>query len=160
MAEDNSLEEVPAQQPKHPGGRPLNSKTWCSSIRQSERTSIPATHTSSVVDGGINQRGETIWLEREIMTEQQPYTMSGFSLSEPKAGAARIRLAENDGSKTFENLHCGARAFADGLYTAIRIPGMHTPAPTRGGEEQIALEQVAAFSLLARWVDQAQVELA
>ena len=26
-----------------------------------------------------------------------------------------------------------------------------------GGEEQLALEQLAAFSLLARWIDQAQV---
>lgn len=81
-----------------------------------------------------------------------------FSLSEAKAGAARLRFAENDGSKTFENLHRGARAFADGLYTAIRNPGMHTPRPADGGEEQIALEQLAAFSLLARWVDQAHVE--
>ncbi len=81
-----------------------------------------------------------------------------FSLSEPKEGAARLRLAENDGGRTFENLHRGARAFADGLYTAIRNPGMHTPASANGGEEQIALEQLAAFSLLARWVDQATVE--
>ena len=32
---------------------------------------------------------------------------------------------------------------------------MHTPAQSGGGEEQLALEQLAAFSLLARWVDQA-----
>lgn len=81
-----------------------------------------------------------------------------FSMSEPKHGAARLRLGENDGGKTFENLHRGARAFADGLYTAIRNPGMHTPPPADGGEEQLALEQLAAFSLLARWVDQAHVE--
>jgi len=47
------------------------------------------------------------------------------------------------------------RAFADGLYTAIRNPGMHTPLPSDGGEEQLALEQLAAYSLLARYVDQA-----
>ncbi|MCZ7537371.1 MAG: TIGR02391 family protein [Acidimicrobiia bacterium] len=47
------------------------------------------------------------------------------------------------------------RAFAEGLYAAIRNPGMHVP--TDGGEEQLALEQLAAFSLLARWVDQAEV---
>jgi hypothetical protein len=35
---------------------------------------------------------------------------------------------------------------------------MHTPEPSGGGEEQLALEQLAAFSLLARWVDQAAVE--
>jgi uncharacterized protein (TIGR02391 family) len=81
-----------------------------------------------------------------------------FSLDDPKPGAPRLRLMKKDGSKTYQNLHRGARAFADGLYTAIRNPGMHAPAPIDGGEEQLALEQLAAFSLLARWVDQADIE--
>lgn len=80
-----------------------------------------------------------------------------FSLSGPKDGAPRLRLAEDDGGKTYENLHRGARAFAEGLYSAIRNPGMHKPQESDGGEEQLALEQLAAFSLLARWVDQAVV---
>lgn len=78
-----------------------------------------------------------------------------FSSDEPKSGAPRLRLADNDGSKTHENLHRGARSFAEGLYAGIRNPGMHVP--HGGGEEQLALEQLAAFSLLARWVDQAKV---
>jgi hypothetical protein len=81
-----------------------------------------------------------------------------FSLDAPKEGAPRLRLAEDDGAKTCQNLHRGARTFADGLYTAIRNPGMHTPPPADGGEEQLALEQLAALSLLARWVEQAEVE--
>jgi hypothetical protein len=81
-----------------------------------------------------------------------------FSLDSPKPGAPRLRLVKNDGGKTYQNLHRGARAFADGLYTAIRNPGMHTPPPSGGGEEQLALEQLAAFSLLARWVEQSSVE--
>ena len=81
-----------------------------------------------------------------------------FTTAEPKDGASRLRLADDDGGKTYENLHRGARAFADGLYTAIRNPGMHRPEDAAGGEEQLALEQLAAFSLLARWVDQARVE--
>lgn len=79
-----------------------------------------------------------------------------FSMSDPKPDVARLRLGENDGSKTYENLHRGARSFAEGLYVGIRNPGMHVP--HGGGEEQLALEQLAAFSLLARWVDQARVE--
>ncbi|WP_151528482.1 MULTISPECIES: TIGR02391 family protein [Corynebacterium] len=78
-----------------------------------------------------------------------------FSLSDPKRGAPRLRLMEDDGSKTFQNLHRGARAFAEDLYAAIRNPGMHVPHD--GGEEQGALEQLAAFILLTRWVDQATV---
>ncbi len=81
-----------------------------------------------------------------------------FSLEPAKVGAPRLRLAANDGGKTYQNLHRGARAFADGLFTAIRNPGMHAPPPVGGGEEQLALEQLAAFSLLARWIDQSTVE--
>lgn len=83
-----------------------------------------------------------------------------FSLNPPKGDAARLRLGKDDGSKTYENLHRGARAFAEGLYAAIRNPGMHTPEESAGGEEQLCLEQLAAFSLLARWVDQSEVEVA
>jgi hypothetical protein len=78
-----------------------------------------------------------------------------FTLDAPKADMSRLRLADDDGSKTFQNLHRGARAFAEGLYTAIRNPGMH-----EGGDElseQRALEQLAAFSILAHWVDGASV---
>lgn len=81
-----------------------------------------------------------------------------FSLDSPKKGSLRLRLAVDDGSSTYKNLHRGARAFAEGLYAAIRNPGMHTPQSTDGGQEQLALEQLAAFSLLARWVDEASVE--
>lgn len=80
-----------------------------------------------------------------------------FSLAEPKDDAPRLRVAEDDGGKTYQNLHRGARAFAEGLYSAIRNPGMHQPSTDSGGQEQLALEQLAAFSLLARWVDQAKV---
>lgn len=80
-----------------------------------------------------------------------------FTLDAPKPDAPRLRLMEDDGSKTYANLHRGAVTFADGLYTAIRNPGMHTPQDRDGGQEQLALKQLAAFSLLARWVDQATI---
>lgn len=31
------------------------------------------------MDCGINEKGETIWREREVTTEQQPYTVSGLA---------------------------------------------------------------------------------
>jgi hypothetical protein len=76
----------------------------------------------------------------------------GLTLKVPAAGANRLRLMKDDGSDTYKSVHEGARAFAEGLYRAIRNPGMHTPPPANGGEVQIALERLAAFSILARWV--------
>lgn len=32
-----------------------------------------------VVEGGINDKGETIWTKREIMTEQKPYLITGLA---------------------------------------------------------------------------------
>ena len=81
-----------------------------------------------------------------------------FSTNDPQTDQPRLRLMRNDGSDNFKNVHQGARALGEGLYWALRNTGMHAPPPADGGEEQLALEQLAAFSLLARWVDQAEVE--
>lgn len=80
-----------------------------------------------------------------------------FSLEDPKVGKPRLRLMDDDGSPTYQSIHRGARALAEGLYSGIRNPAMHTSHENTDDEEQIALEQLAAFSLLARWVDQATI---
>jgi hypothetical protein len=79
-----------------------------------------------------------------------------FKVEPPKEGAPRLRLMENDGSKTFESVHRGARSLAEGLYAGVRNPGSHEV--LGDVDEQVAIEQLAAFSLLARWVDSATVE--
>lgn len=79
MAKDNT--EPSEEQPKHPGGRPLKFAT-----AEQLEVAINAYFDSCdphverrVVDGGVNQKGETIWLERAVMTEQKPYTLSGLA---------------------------------------------------------------------------------
>ncbi|WP_030274468.1 TIGR02391 family protein [Micromonospora globosa] len=79
-----------------------------------------------------------------------------FSLDPPKSSAPRLRVMVDDGSKTYQSLHRGVRSLAEGLYAAVRNPAMH--AALGEVDEQQALEQLAAFSLLARWVDSAKVE--
>lgn len=81
-----------------------------------------------------------------------------FSLDAPRANVPRLRLIDDDGSKTYESMHRGARAYAEGLYSAIRNPGVHDGA--REMSQQEALEQLAAFSILARWIDQSTVNRA
>lgn len=78
-----------------------------------------------------------------------------FSLDDPKSGQPRLRLMDNDGSDTFKSVHRGAMALAEGLYAAIRNPIAHTV--RNEIDEHEALEQLAAFSILARWVDNAEV---
>src|SRR5687768_352893 len=76
-------QEISAEGPKHPGGRPLKFEM----VEELDRAinayfDLCDPHTQRrVVDCGINEKGETIWREREVMTEQQPYTMSGLALA-------------------------------------------------------------------------------
>ncbi|MEV6575709.1 TIGR02391 family protein [Streptomyces sp. NPDC051577] len=77
---------------------------------------------------------------------------SVFSKDDPKPGQPRLRLMADDGSDTFRSVHRGAMAFAEGCYAGIRNPNSHEDALPELPEHE-ALEQLAAFSVLARWVD-------
>ncbi|MFI8514020.1 TIGR02391 family protein [Streptomyces sp. NPDC085460] len=80
-----------------------------------------------------------------------------FSKDAPKPGQPRLRLRADDGSSTFQSVHRGAAAFAEGCFAAIRNPNSHEDGLPELPEHE-ALEQLAAFSVLARWVDAATVE--
>ncbi|MFJ6416486.1 terminase small subunit [Paeniglutamicibacter sp. NPDC091659] len=76
---DTQTPEAPEE--KNKGGRPLKFQT----VDELE-LSINAYFDSCdphieqrVIDGGVNQKGETIWLKRAVMTEQRPYTVSGLA---------------------------------------------------------------------------------
>lgn len=79
-----------------------------------------------------------------------------FSENPPQTGKPRLRRMANDGSDTYKSLQRGAMALAEGIYAGIRNPLNHE-APT-DLNEQVALEYLAALSVLARWVDDATVE--
>ncbi|MEV0499964.1 TIGR02391 family protein [Streptomyces spectabilis] len=79
-----------------------------------------------------------------------------FSLSDPKPGEPRLRLMADDGSDTFRSVHRGAMAFAEGCYAGIRNPNSHEDGLPELPEHE-ALEQLSAFSVLARWVDTASL---
>lgn len=81
-----------------------------------------------------------------------------FSLDAPAANKARLRRMEDDGSDTYKSVQRGAMALAEGIYAGIRNPLSHEPDQDLG--EQVALEYLAALSVLARWVDDATVEMA
>lgn len=80
---DNDKPSGAESETKHPGGRPLKFETPDSLDRAiNAYFDMCDPHTQRrVVDCGINEKGETIWREREVMTEQQPYTVSGLARS-------------------------------------------------------------------------------
>ncbi|MFF7362329.1 TIGR02391 family protein [Streptomyces sp. NPDC008125] len=79
-----------------------------------------------------------------------------FSLKDPEPGKPRLRLPPKEDSDTWRSRHDGAAAFARGVYAAIRNPIAHEAGDEL--DENEALEQLAAFSILARWIDTATVE--
>lgn len=79
---------------------------------------------------------------------------AALSNDSPTVGKPRLRPASDDGGKTSLSLRRGIAAFAEGCYAGIRNPASHDEGDL---SEQVALEQLAAFSVLARWIDEATV---
>lgn len=79
-----------------------------------------------------------------------------FSTDAPAPGKARLRRRPNDGSRTFESIQRGAMSFAEGIFAGIRNPFSHEA--DQELSEQETLEYLAALSVLARWVDKAEVD--
>ncbi|RBO83086.1 TIGR02391 family protein [Nocardia puris] len=112
-----------------------------------------AVRAASVV---VNARTQDKVGRREV--SESDLFAQAFTLDAPKTGAPRLRIMENDGSKTYQSIHQGAAAFARGCYAAIRNPISHTVHEQISEHE--ALEHLAAFSILAKWVSRAIVEIA
>lgn len=73
----------PVDQPqdKHPGGRPLTYKTP-EDLRQAIDSYFDMCDPhieDRMIESGVNDRGETIFMKRKVMTEQKPYTVSGLA---------------------------------------------------------------------------------
>ena len=79
-----------------------------------------------------------------------------FSLDEPKPGKSRLRRMPPEDSDTYRSVQRGAMAFAEGVFAGIRNPLSHEA--DHELTEQVALEYLAALSVLARWVDESAVE--
>jgi hypothetical protein len=81
-----------------------------------------------------------------------------FSLDAAVTGKARLRRRAPDDSDTYKSVQRGAWVLAEGIYAGIRNPFNHED-PT-DIDEQTGLEYLAVLSVLARWVDDAEVEVA
>ena len=81
-----------------------------------------------------------------------------FSLDPPVAGRPRLRFPGNRDSDTWRSRQQGGMQLGAGCFAGIRNPAAHEDGLVL--TEQVALEQLAAFSLLARWIDECEAEAA
>ncbi|WP_181411031.1 TIGR02391 family protein [Nocardioides humi] len=78
-----------------------------------------------------------------------------FGTSPPEPGKVRLRLCDESNPDLFKDRHIGAIMLGQGLFSGVRNPLNHVGADDL--TEQEALETLAAWSLFARWVTQAEV---
>lgn len=78
----------------------------------------------------------------------------------PTPGRPRLRFTSVIDDRTQQSMQQGVMAFGVGCFGAIRNPLGHLPNDEIDLPEPVAIEQLAAFSLLARWVDDAEVVIA
>lgn len=83
-----------------------------------------------------------------------------FSEKAPEPGKPRLRFNAIEDEKTRESMRGGALKFGSGCFCAIRNPVGHLPNEQIEMTEHEALERLAALSLLARFIDDADVETA
>ncbi|OZB87934.1 MAG: restriction endonuclease [Microbacterium sp. 14-71-5] len=79
-----------------------------------------------------------------------------FTDKAAEPGKARLRRITPDSSDTYKSVQRGAMALAEGIFAGIRNPLSHEA--DQELDEQVALEYLAALSVLARWVDESTVE--
>jgi hypothetical protein len=80
--------------------------------------------------------------------------LESFSLSDAVDGKPRLRWPGEDNDLSVKAMRVGLLNFAQGIYSGIRNPTTHS---TDDLQRQEALEQLAALSVLARWVDGCEV---
>lgn len=78
-----------------------------------------------------------------------------FSQNPSVPGRPRLRFAAIKSERTRESMTQGALSFGVGCFQAIRNPVGHLPDDEHDLSEQEALEQLAAWSLFARWIERA-----
>lgn len=80
-----------------------------------------------------------------------------FSTEAPREGRARLRLCDESNPDLFKDMHVGASSLGQGLFAAVRNPLNHVTEDEHDLSEAESLEALAAFSLLARWIERAAV---
>lgn len=115
----------------------------------------PAVHEAS---RAVEQQAQ-LKLGRHDLDGKDLYAKA-FSTKAPLSGEPRLRLHGTDhakGPKAWTSAHEGAMHFGMGCAQGIRNPRAH---PSEDISEQEAVEQLAALSVLARWVEAATLDSA
>lgn len=119
---------------------------------------------------GLGQRHEAVLAAAKAVNSQlqakvkrrdvseSDLVKQAFSEKTPEPGRPRLRFSKIEDEKTRESVRAGVLEFGSGCFRAIRNPVGHLPNEEVDMTEQEALERLAALSLLARFIDDANLE--
>jgi uncharacterized protein (TIGR02391 family) len=93
-------------------------------------------------------------------TSEGSLVRQAFTANAPEPGKPRLRFPHMEDEQTRSSMQQGVMEFGAGCFAAIRNPVGHRPNDELELDDQTALERLAALSLLARWIDEAQLDTA
>ncbi|MEU4015812.1 TIGR02391 family protein [Microbacterium sp. NPDC028030] len=114
-------------------------------------------HRAAVWAASVNVNSRTQGKVGNHRVGESKLLQQVFGLGEPTPGHPRLRLTDHANPDLFKDVHLGASALGQGLYAAVRNPVNHVTEEAHGLSETEALEALAGFSLLSRWIDRAEV---
>lgn len=131
----------------------LHSSVWDSAApwgveQYAESVDVAARTVNALLQDRVGRRDHS---ETELVRR-------AFSTNDPPPDGPRLRFPDVDPDedpRTWESLHRGAMKFGAGCFSAIRNPLAHRR-PEDELDKQEALEYLAAFSVLARWLDRSE----
>lgn len=127
-------------------------------VWQAARTLWDSAHYRHAVQAAataINDHAQNKLGRRDVADTQ--LMQEAFSPSPPEPGRPRLRCPGDPGNPTTQSRQRGALQYAAGCFSAIRNPATH-----QHGEwdQQVSLEYLASLSVLARWIDDWNIDTA
>jgi len=113
-------------------------------------------HDAAVWAAAINVNSQLKLKAERPELGESALVRAAFGTDDPQPGKARLRLCDRSNPDLFKDRHVGAINLGSGLFSGVRNPLNHVGAVDL--TEQEALETLAGWSLLSRWIDRAEVE--
>jgi uncharacterized protein (TIGR02391 family) len=111
-------------------------------------------YRSAVSDAATNVSQYTQWRLGRFDISEKDLMSQAFTDKPPEQGKPRLRCPGNTKSQTVQSQQQGAMLFSMGCYAALRNPAQHL---TGDWNPHTAFQHLAAFSIVAHWVQDWQV---
>jgi uncharacterized protein (TIGR02391 family) len=159
LARISSYEEIEEMLGDHSSGPRMSASGLHNLVWQAARTQWSTGHRHEAVLAAakaVNSMLQTRVGRRDV--SEMKLVREAFTEKAPTPGKPRLRFPAIADEQTRESMRQGVMEFGAGCFQAIRNPVGHLPNEDLELSDQEGLERLAALSLLARWIDQAELE--